>query len=158
MKNPSGINKNLINILFLSIVLSCCKSFSQNDIYFKTFYKNNPTLEFTEERFEFSFLAKEAILILKDLDLNVERKYYVNFYKSSYSKDGKNYLVSYITDMDRHLKYYNDFDEAGMFIILYDKKNGNILGVKIKLGDAENKKLYDIYLTEKGKEVMHFNK
>lgn len=153
IENQFGINKFFkisLSVLFFFINYD---SFCQNDINIDTYYKNNPTLNFTEERFSFSFLAKEKLLIKNDIDLNVIKQYPIEFFDSSYSKDGKYYLIAYITDINRINENESQNFDLGMFFILYDKKNGEILAVKIKLKENE---LYDFYLTKKGREVLKF--
>lgn len=156
MKIKKKVSKNeLIKTLLLSIFLiSSNFIFAQNDIFFETFYKNRADLKFTEERFSFKFIAEEKVLVQNDLDLNVQKKYFVNFFDSAYTEDSANYMVAYAEDLNKHYEVYKDTD-VRMFTIIYDTKNGEILALKIQR--IEENKLNDFYLTRKGKEILKFN-
>ncbi|WET02737.1 hypothetical protein P0R33_00100 [Flavobacterium sp. YJ01] len=156
MKIKKQVGKNeLIKTLLLSIFLiSSNFIFAQNDIFFETYYKNRADLKFTEERFSFKFIAEEKILVQNDIDLNVQKKYFVNFFDSAYTKDSANYMVAYAEDLNKHYEVYKNTD-VRMFTIIYDKKNGEILALKIQR--IEENKLNDFYLTRKGKEILKFN-
>lgn len=154
IKNQVGINE-LIKTLLLSIFfISSNFIFAQNDIFFETYYKNRPDLKFTEERFSFKFIAEEKVLLQNDIDLNVQKKYFVNFYDSTYTENSANYMVAYTEDLNKHYKLYKNTD-IRMFTIIYDKKNGDILALKIQRIEAN--KLNDLYLTKKGKEILKFD-
>lgn len=154
IKNQVGINK-FIKILLLSIFFINSNSISaQNDIFFETYYKNRPDLKFTEERFSFKFIANEKVLIQNDIDLNVQKKYFVNFYDSTYTEDSANYMIAYAEDLNKHYELFKNTD-VRMFMIIYDKKNGDILALKIQRVEGNN--LIDFYLTKKGKEILKFD-
>ena len=155
IKNQVGINELIKTLLISIFLISSNFIFAQNDTFFETYYKNRPDLKFTEERFSFKFIAEEKVLIQNDIDLNVQKKYFVNFYDSTYTEDYANYMVAYAEDLNKHYELYKNTD-VRMFTIIYDKKNGDILAIKIQR--IETNKLNDFYLTKKGKEILKFDK
>lgn len=130
----------------------------ENIIKFETFYKNNPDLKFEEEHYEFEL--SKGILTKYDADLNEKLEYFVSFMDSSYTKGNQFYFVCYNTNIEQYKKNENktkltDY-ELGMYCLMYDKKLGNILGIKIY--SSTNGKLQNetIYLTKLGREKMKF--
>lgn len=152
--NQIGINKLTSVLLLLIFSISSNTITAQNDIFFETYHKNKPDLKFSKERFSFKFLAKEKVLIQNDIDLNIQKKYFVNFYDSTYTKNPEYYMIAYLEDLNKHYQLFHNTD-IRLFMILYDKKNGNILALKIQRVTTNN--LIDFYLTEKGKEIMKFD-
>ena len=79
---------------------------------------------------------------------------------SSYTKGNEFFMISYTTDFEKTNKIastkISNF-EPKFFILIYDKKNGNILAIKIYNhvdGKFDNPQ---IYLTKLGREKMKFD-
>ena len=155
LENPEKktIMKQLLNITI--ILLFTFNGFSQNDFSEKTIYKQKPNGELALENFSFNYGNNKLSVV--DLDLNIIQNHTVEFYNSSYSKDGKFYLVAFMSD----LKNFDQIDPKknflGIFTFFYDKKGGNLLKIKIEsiLDDKTNRPANDNFYTEKGKEIMY---
>lgn len=139
--------KNLIPIILLFLVSNI---YSQEDLVFKTDYKYKPNGKIAIENYEFSFLPNQGKLIRKDLDLGFTKTYWIKFYDTSYSKDGKYFIVTYGTDYEKHMAIEKNDRDLNAFTIVYDKKMGNILLFSI---DSLSDGVSSFYLTKLGKEV-----
>ena len=129
-----------------------------NKIKFETFFKNSPDLKFNEENYIFEL--NSGLLTKYDVDLNEKLKYYVSYIDSSYTKGNQFYFVFYATDIEKieqeNKNRITDY-ELRIFVIMYDEKLGNILGIKIYNYIENNLEEEAIYLTKIGREKMKFN-
>lgn len=145
--------------LILLFILFPLFAFSQNSlIEFTTDYKNSPSFKFNNENYNFKIIDNKKIIV-NDLDLKIVTEYFVNFMDSSYTKGNEFFMISYTTDFEKTNKIastkISNF-EPKFFILIYDKKNGNILAIKIYNqvdGKFQNPQ---IYLTELGRKKMKF--
>lgn len=144
-------------LLSLVLFFLALESYSQNNFILKTVYKQNPAKKFESEKYEFKFENTHKNISITDLDINVTKTYPVQFYDSSYSEDGKFYIVAFMSDMKRFDKLSLDKSFLGMFTFFYDKKNGNLLWVQV-LSTMEDvsghTEKVDYYYTEKGKLIQ----
>lgn len=115
----------------------------------QTVYKSVPPLEFSEEKNEFIFDAKEGTLHKKNNKDNVENKYYIEFKKEFYDENNNFYFVEYKTDFKKRSQLADSKSDIGLFTIMYDKKDGTVLTVILNFLNADGVALY---LTEKGEE------
>ena len=146
--------------IILLLILFPLYVFSQNSlIEFTTNYKNSPSFKFNNENYNFKIIDNKKIIV-NDLDLKVVTEYFVDFMDSSYTKENEFFIISYTTDFEKTNKEaftkISNF-EPKFFILIYDKKNGNILAIKIYNhvdGKFDNPQ---IYLTKLGREKMKFD-
>jgi len=148
------MNKKFFTSILLFIVFH---SYAQDDFTFKTIYKQNPINKFENEDFTFKYEKINKILTITDDDLKVIRKRPVEFYDSTYSKDGKFYIVAFMSDLDKFKGSTRDKSFIGMFTFFYDKKNGELLWVQVvsileDVSGHPNKA--DYYYTQKGKTIL----
>ncbi|SCZ00524.1 hypothetical protein [Flavobacterium caeni] len=146
--------KQLI-VIFIS--LFTINSFCQNDFTEKTSFKQKPNGELAAENFSFSY--SNGKLTVTDMDLNIIKNHAVEFYNSSYSRDGNFYLVAYMSDLKKFDQVDSKKNFLGIFTFFYDKKGGALLKIKIDsiLDDKTNRPANDVFYTEKGKEVIFGN-
>ena len=140
--------------LILSNLFLFTICFSQNNFDLKTIYKKANNNNFKLENFTFKYDKDQGTFLKIDNDLNIETRYYVEYYDSAYTSDGNNFVISFMTDVTKFNQYSHKDNFIGMFTLLYDKKNGNLLGVKINpINVVENghSTKEEFYLTEIGK-------
>lgn len=136
------------NLLYLFTFLFFNHLYSQK-VFVQTVYKSLPPQEFSEEKNDFVFDAQEGILLKKNIQDNLEKKYYIVLVKEFYDQDNNFYFVEYKTDFKKRAENPGSDSQIGIFTIMYDKKEGTVLAVIINFLDAENAALY---LTEKGED------
>jgi hypothetical protein len=134
--------------LYLFTILFFAHLHSQT-VSVQTLYKSIPPQEFSLEKNDFTFEIKEGVLLKKNTQDNVESKYYIEFKKEFYDANNDFYFVEYKTDFKKHKQNSGNKSDAGLFTIMYDKKDGTVLTVILNFLEAENPALY---LTEKGEE------
>jgi hypothetical protein len=118
-------------------------------VFVQTLYKSIPPQEFSEEKNDFVFDAKEGTLIKKNSQDNLENKYYIKFVKEFYDENKEFYFVEYKTDFKKNVENSVDKSEIGIFTIMYNEKDGTVLSVILNFLEADGAALY---LTEKGEE------
>lgn len=144
----------LVTIIFL---FSIFISYSQNDFIHKTTYKQYTNTNFKNENFSFKYSKLEKTLIVKDEDLNISKTFKVKFYESTYSNDGKYYLIAFISDISKKT-IYDEYNE--LFTFFFDKKNGDLIKIQIyyaNIFESFDDKRPDYFFTEKGKIIIDEN-
>lgn len=89
---------------------------------------------------------------MTDNDFGITKEYLIKFKDTMYD-EGDFFNIVYGSDILQNIKQQRSKDENGLFAVVYDKKNGDILGVKIIFFHKEN---IDFYLTEKGKTIFKY--
>lgn len=144
-----------MRIIFTFLVcLFSVISNSQNDFSVKTNFKIKPDNKIAIENFSFTYESQNSTLEILDLDLNISQTFSAKFYDSTYSKDGKFYIISYMSDIMKYEQYSLVNSFIGLFTFFYDDKNGKLLFVKVQSVLSEKSNLpekNDFYLTELGK-------
>lgn len=135
-------------LLYIFTILFINQLYSQK-ISVQTLYKSIPPQEFSLEKNDFVFDIEEGMLYKKGGPDNVENKYYIEFKKEFYDENNNLYFVEYKTDFKKNVENSVDKSDIGLFTIMYDKKEGEILTVILNFLDADSAALY---LTEKGEE------
>lgn len=135
--------------LFYILTLLFFNHLYSQKIHVQTVYTVEPPQEFSEEKNDFVFDAKEGTLIKKNSKNNLENKYYIELKKEFYDENEEFYFVEYRTDFKKHSQNSGNKSEIGVFTIMYEKKEGTVLTVILNFLDKENAALY---LTEKGEE------
>jgi len=135
-------------LLYILTLLFFTQLYSQK-LFVQTIYKSVPPLEFSEEKNDFVFDAKEGTLYKKNNKDNVENKYYIELKKEFYDQNNEFYFVEYKTDFKKNAQNLADKSDIGTFTIMYDKKDGTVLTVILNFLNADGAALY---LTEKGEE------
>jgi hypothetical protein len=135
-------------LLYILTLLFFNHLYSQK-VFVQTVYKSIPPQEFSEEKNDFVFDAKDGTLIKKNSQDNSENKYYIKLVKEFYDENQEFYFVEYKTDFKRNVENSIEKSEIGIFTIMYDKKEGTVLSVILNFLEADGAALY---LTEKGEE------
>jgi hypothetical protein len=135
--------------LFYILTLLFFNHLYSQKVFVQTVYKSQPPQEFSEEKNDFVFDAKEGTLIKKNIQDNLENKYHIELKKEFYDENKEFYFVEYKTDFKKHNQNSGNKSDIGIFTIMYEKKEGTVLTVILNFLDEENAVLY---LTEKGEE------
>ncbi|WP_300685070.1 hypothetical protein [Chryseobacterium sp.] len=135
--------------LLLALILTSQLSFAQSDITIDTQYKMKPDRNVAKENYYFYFDLSQGKLYTNDKDLNIQRQYYIKF-KNSFYDNGGLFNLGFETDVVQHTLNRRSKSELGAFAIIYDEKNGSVIGVRIV-----TKYSSDIYLTEFGAKFLN---
>lgn len=135
----------------LITMLSFQLSFAQSDTTIDTRYRMKPDKSLARENYYFGFITSNGKLYTNDKDLNIQRQYYIEFKNSMYDNAGLYNLV-FTTNAVQHTLNRRPKSELGAFTIMYDEKNGNIVGVRIITENSD-----EVYLTEFGAKLFNKN-
>ena len=135
-------------LLYLFTILFFNQLFSQK-ISVQTLYKSIPPQEFSLEKNDFIFDLEEGILYKKNDKDTIQNKYYIEYKKEFYDENNNFFFVEYKTDFKKHNQNPTDKSDIGLFTIMYNKKDGEVLTVILNFLNADGAALY---LTEKGEE------
>ena len=135
-------------LLYLFTILFFNQLYSQT-VAVQTIYKSIPPQEFSLEKNDFVFDTEEGTLLKKNTQDTIESKYFIEFKKEYYDENSDFYFIEYKTDFKKHNKNSGNKSDIGLFTIMYDKKDGEVLTVILNFLEADNPALY---LTEKGEE------
>jgi hypothetical protein len=97
----------------------------------------------------FGFYISEGKLYSNDKDLNIQKQYYIKFKNTFYDNAGL-FNLAYETDVVTHTLNSRPKSEVGIFLIIYDEKNGKIVGVRIIKQGSD-----DTFLTEFGAKFLN---
>ncbi len=142
------IKKNMKKVLFVLVFLFFNHLYSQK-ICVQTLYKSIPPQEFSLETNDFTFDAKEGILHKKTTEDKLENTYFIKLEREFYDENKDFYFVEYKTDFKKRAEK-SDKSEIGIYTIMYDKKDGDVMAVILYLLELDNTLLY---LTEKGEDA-----
>lgn len=135
-------------LLYLFTILFFNQLYSQK-ILVQTLYKSIPPQEFSLEKNDFIFDLEEGILYKKNDKDTIQNKYYIEYKKEFYDENNDFFFVEYKTDFKNHNQNSADKSDIGLFTIMYNKKDGEVLTVILNFLNADGAALY---LTEKGEE------
>ncbi|MBL0294508.1 MAG: hypothetical protein IPQ04_09650 [Saprospiraceae bacterium] len=143
------MKKNILTIFILTI---CSFSFAQTNLIFSTTYKKTFNGNIANESFTFNFNTNSGKLLMTDNDFGSTKEYLIKYKDIMYDKEDY-FNIIYESDILQNIKQQRSKSENGIFGVIYDKKNGDILGVKILFFHKEN---IDLYITEKGKTIFEY--
>lgn len=135
-------------LLYLFTILFFNQLYSQK-ISVQTLYKSIPPQEFSLEKNDFIFDLEEGILYKKNDKDTIQNKYYIEYKREFYDENNDFFFVEYKTDFKKHNQNSADKSDIGLFTIMYNKKDGEVLTVILNFLNADGAALY---LTEKGEE------
>lgn len=136
-------------IVFVSMMLFNSTLFSQNNTSIDVKYRMKPDRSVAKENLNFSFNVSNGNLIVSDYDFNSRKDYLIKFDKTFYDNAGL-FNVVYSTDIVNHTLEKRPKTEIGLFIIIYDEKNGNLFGVKTVFENSD----VETYLTPFGAKML----
>ena len=118
---------NGIALIFLLLIGGVAYSQSNTDIDVK--YRLKPDRSVAKENINFYFDVKQGKLTITDNDFNSQKEYLIKLHETSYDNAGL-FNIGFITDVVKHTLEKRPESEIGAFSIIYDEKNGNLVGVK----------------------------
>ncbi|KQT25885.1 hypothetical protein ASG22_04075 [Chryseobacterium sp. Leaf405] len=137
-----------LTLLVLALI-SFQLSFAQSNTTIDTQYRMKPDRNVAKENNYFYFDVSQGKLYTNDKDLDIQKQYYIKF-KNSFYDNGGLYNLGFETDVVQHTLNRRTKSELGAFAIIYDEKNGNIIGVRIVTEYSS-----EIYLTEFGAKFLN---
>lgn len=137
-----------ILFLFLLSTLSFQFCYSQQDITVDTQYRMKPDRSVANENYYFGFYPSDGILYTNDKDLSIQKQYFIKFKGTFYDKANL-FNIAYTTDAVQHTLKRRPNSELGAFSVIYNEKNGQVVGVRVVTQDSS-----EIYLTEFGKRIL----
>lgn len=136
-------------LLVITSLLITQFSYAQNNVSIDTQYRMKPDRTVAKESNYFGFYISEGKLYTNDKDLNIQKQYYIKFKNTIYDNAGL-FNLAYETDVVKHTLNSRPKSEVGIFLIIYDEKNGKIVGVRIIKYDSD-----DTFLTEFGAKFLN---
>ncbi len=137
----------LFLILFSTLSFQFC--YSQQNITIDTQYRIKPDRSVAKENYYFGFFPSNGVLYTNDKDLSIQKQYYIKF-KDTFYDNANLFNVAYTTDAVQHTLNKRPNSELGAFSIIYDEKNGQVVGVRVVTQDSS-----EIYLTEFGAKLLN---
>lgn len=116
-------------ITLFTLFLFSTMSYSQNNTSIEIKYRMKPDRSVANENLKFNFNISNGKLTITDYDFNTQKSYLIKFDKTFYDNAGL-FNVAYSTDIVNHTLEKRPKSEIGLFVIIYDEKNGNLIGVK----------------------------
>ena len=146
MKFKSRLNSILTVILFfLSTIL-----YSQSNTSIDVNYRMKPDRSVAKEKLNFYFNVDNGKLFIKDFDFNSNKEYLIKFDKTFYDNAGL-FNVVFSTDVVNHTLERRPKSEIGLFSVIYDEKNGNVVGIKTVFQSSD----VETYLTQFGATLLN---
>ncbi|MDQ0595420.1 hypothetical protein QFZ37_003789 [Chryseobacterium ginsenosidimutans] len=143
------MKRTYILFLILLSTLSFQFCYSQQNITIDTQYRMKPDKSVAKENYYFGFFPSDGILYTNDKDLSIQKQYYIKF-KDTFYDNANLFNVAYMTDAVQQTLKRRPNSELGAFSIIYDEKNGQVVGVRIVTQDSS-----EIYLTEFGAKLLN---
>jgi hypothetical protein len=148
MYYKKGLNRLLCFILF-SV---CSIIYAQNSAKIDVSFRLKPDRNVAKENISFYFDVENGKLFISDIDLQLNNSYLIKFDKTFYDNAGL-YNMVFSTDVVSHTLEKRPKSEIGLFSIIYDEKNGNIVGVKTVFQNSN----LETYLTQYGANLLNKN-
>ena len=140
MKTKDKMN----SFMLVLMVLLSTFSYSQTNTSVDVKYRMKPDRSVASENLNFSFNTSNGILIVSDFDFNTKKEYLIKFDKTFYDNAGL-FNVAYSTNVVKHTLEKRPESEIGLFVLIYDEKNGNLFGVKTVFQDSDIETYLTIY-------------
>ncbi|WP_428231097.1 hypothetical protein [Flavobacterium sp.] len=144
--------KKLNKLLFFILFSICSITYAQNSAKIDVSFRLKPDRNVAKENISFYFDVENGKLFISDIDLQLNNSYLIKFDKTFYDNAGL-YNMVFSTDVVSHTLEKRPKSEIGLFSIIYDEKNGNIVGVKTVFQNSN----LETYLTQYGANLLNKN-
>ncbi|WDF63171.1 hypothetical protein [Flavobacterium sp. KACC 22763] len=115
-------------------------------------FRLKPDRSIAKENISFYFDVENGKLLITDIDIQLNNSYLIRFDKTFYDNAGL-YNMVFSTDIVNHTLEKRPKSDMGLFSIIYDEKNGNIVGVKTVFQNSD----LETYLTQYGATFLNKN-
>lgn len=133
--------------IIIFLLLFAAKAYCQSNSTIAIQYRMKPDRSVARDDATFYFNIQQGTLKYQD-DYST-KQFLIKFDRTFYDNAGL-YNVVYATDVVEHTLQRKPKSELGLFSIIYDEKNGNVVGIKTVFQNSD----VETYLTEFGATLL----